>query len=58
MKNGKTIVFTKDYATKSKGDEWTCDSMLASSLVHSRKVAHYKGDKPKAKRNKTETKEK
>ena len=38
----KTIVFTKDFATKKKGDEWVCDSQLASNLVRRKKVAKFK----------------
>ena len=38
----KVVVFTQDFAGKEKGDEYTCDSMLASSLVNNRKVAKYK----------------
>lgn len=36
------IVFIKDFANKLKGDEFECDSMLASHLVHTDKVAEYK----------------
>ena len=48
--NFRTIVFTKDFATKKAGDTWTCDSMLASQLVRVDKVADYtdvKAEKPK-----------
>ena len=45
-----TVVFTKDFSTKKKGDEHTCDSMLASHLVRIDKVAKYKTDKPKKKK--------
>lgn len=41
-KNGKEIVFTKDYADKKEGDNYTCDSMIASRLVNNLKVAKYK----------------
>jgi hypothetical protein len=41
------IVFTKDFATKKKGDEWACDSLLASQLVRIDKVAKYKTNKKK-----------
>ena len=41
----KAIIFTKDFATKKKGDELTCDGMLASYLVRKAKVAKYKGKK-------------
>lgn len=37
----KKVEFTKDFATKKKGDTWECDSMLASNLVHQLKVAKY-----------------
>jgi len=43
----KEIVFIKDFATKKKGDKWTCDSMLASQLVNIDKVAKFV--KPKKK---------
>jgi hypothetical protein len=39
--NHKTIVFLQDFSNKSEGDTWTCDGMIASSLV-SRGVAEYK----------------
>jgi hypothetical protein len=42
-----TIVFTKDFATKKKGDEWTCDSLLASHLIRIDKVAKLKTSKKK-----------
>lgn len=32
------IKFTKDFATKKKGESWECDSLLASRLIK-RKVA-------------------
>jgi len=35
------IVFTADFATKKKGDEWECESQLASHLVHHDQVAKY-----------------
>lgn len=38
----RQIEFTKKFATKSKGDVWTCDSMLAHQLVKVDKVAKYK----------------
>lgn len=39
--NHKTVVFTKDYAVKQVGDEFTCDGMLANSLIQMG-VAKYK----------------
>ena len=33
------IQFTKDFATKKKGDVWECDSQLASRLIRLKKVA-------------------
>ena len=33
------IQFTKDFATKKKGDVWECDSMLAHNLINKDKVA-------------------
>jgi hypothetical protein len=41
----KAIKFTKNFATKKKGEELECDSMLASQLVHRDKVAKYITDK-------------
>jgi|6_EtaG_2_1085325.scaffolds.fasta_scaffold03131_8 hypothetical protein len=38
----KTVIFIKDFANRKKDDEFTCDSMLASRLVHKDKVAKYK----------------
>ena len=43
----KTVIFTKDFATKKKGDEWACDSLLASHLVRVDKVAKYKTESKK-----------
>jgi hypothetical protein len=37
-----TIIFTEDFAGRKAGEEWECDSMLASHLVHVDKVAKYK----------------
>jgi hypothetical protein len=42
----RTVEFTKDFSTKKKGDEWSCDGMLASSLIK-RKVAVYVGESVK-----------
>jgi hypothetical protein len=39
MKN--LVEFTKDFATKKKGDKQEYNSMLASHLVHKDKVAKY-----------------
>lgn len=39
--NFKTVVFAEDFATKKAGDEFSCDGMLASSLVR-KGVAKYK----------------
>lgn len=48
----KEIIFTADFATKKKGDIFTCDSMLASQLVNVDKVAKYntvEAEQPKKK---------
>lgn len=37
-----TVVFTKDFATKKKGDEAVYDNSLASRLINVRKVAKLK----------------
>lgn len=37
----RKIKFTEDFATRSKGDIWECDSLLASQLVNVDKVAIY-----------------
>lgn len=37
------IKFTEDFAGKEKGQEWKCDSLLASQLVNRDKVAVYTG---------------
>jgi len=42
----KTIVFTKDFATKKKGDLFNCDGLLANQLVNIEKVAKF--DKSKS----------
>lgn len=44
----KEVKFTKDFATKKKGETFKCDSMLASQLVNIDKVAEY-SDKVKTK---------
>ena len=33
------IEFTKDFATRKKGDVWECNSQIASQLIHNDKVA-------------------
>ena len=40
------IEFTKDFATKKKGDIWECDGMLASELINKHKVAKKRVRKP------------
>lgn len=42
------IEFTKDFATKKKGETWECENSLASNLVNRKKVAKY-GDEHAAK---------
>lgn len=37
----RTIIFTSDFANKKAGDTWSCDNMLASSLVNQKNVAQY-----------------
>lgn len=37
----RTVKFTKDFATKKKGETGEYDSMLASIMVHQKKVAKY-----------------
>lgn len=41
MSNQREVIFTKDFANRSKGDKAYFDSMLAGQLVHSDKVANY-----------------
>lgn len=49
----REIEFTKDFATRKKGDTWKCDGLLASQLVHRDKVAKYvEAEKPKPKSKK------
>lgn len=36
------VVFLEDYATKKKGESFTCDSMIASHLINVAKVAEKK----------------
>lgn len=38
---GVLIEFTEDYATRKKGEKIEVDSLLASDLVRSEKVAKY-----------------
>jgi len=40
----REIIFTKDFATKKKGDKFSCDSILANQLVKIDKVAKYDND--------------
>ena len=35
------VIFTVDFATKKKGDIYPVDSLIASTLVHFKKVAKY-----------------
>lgn len=42
----RTIEFTEDFSNKKKGDKFSCDGMLASSLIR-RKVAVYVGESVK-----------
>ena len=45
----RLVEFTKDFATKKKGDKSSYDGMLANHLVNIDKVAKYvKKEKPKA----------
>lgn len=44
------IEFTKDYATKKKGDVMEIATMHASYMVHQQKVAKYWVEKPKRKK--------
>lgn len=56
-KKMREITFTADFATKKKGEDWECDSMLAHSLV-TKKVAKYKEtkvDNLKTKKNEKST---
>jgi Zn-finger protein len=48
----RKVEFISDFATKKKGDVWECDSLLASHLVHTDKVAKYVDEevKPKVKK--------
>lgn len=46
------IEFTKDYATKKKGESMEVDGMLASDLIRVRKVAKYYKEKEKSKAKK------
>ena len=41
----RKIEFTKDFATKKKGDKITCDGQLAAQLVRDEKVAKFIGPK-------------
>ena len=37
----KTVIFTEDFATKKKGENFSCDGLLANTLVYHDKVAKY-----------------
>lgn len=41
----RVVEFTKDFATKKKGDKGTYDNSLASQLVNNDKVAKYVKEK-------------
>ena len=41
----REIEFTEDFATKKKGDKFTCDNALANTLVKQDKVAKYTDEK-------------
>jgi hypothetical protein len=41
----KIVVFTKDFATKKKGEEFKCSDQLASDLINVEKVAELKKEK-------------
>ena len=45
----KKVIFTADFATKKKGEELKCDSMLANHLVTIDKVAKYADETVKEK---------
>jgi len=49
----KTVVFKSDFAGKKEGEKFTCDSMLASSLVQ-RKLASYESTKKRTAKKKKE----
>jgi hypothetical protein len=54
------VVFTEDFATKKKGEQFECDSLLASHLVNVDKVAKYLEEKPQIEKkanNKTKKEE-
>jgi hypothetical protein len=55
--NHKTIVFLQDFATKKIGDEWSCDSMTARSLVD-RGIAEFKTEDKKKSNSTTSKKQK
>lgn len=46
----RTVIFSTDFANRKKGDEFTCDTMLASQLVNRDKVAKYKTKEIKSKK--------
>ena len=46
----KLVEFTKDFANKKKGVKCSFDSMLASDLVHNKKVAKYVKEKENTKK--------
>lgn len=45
----RTIIFTKDFATRKEGEKWACDSMLARDLVDRGVAKFYDASKPKPK---------
>ena len=44
----RLVEFTKDFANKEKGQKESYDSLIASHLVHSDKVAKYVKESKKA----------
>jgi hypothetical protein len=47
------VEFITDFATKRKGEAWSCDSMLANSLIRRKVVKVYKEEDGNNRQNKT-----
>lgn len=43
----RKVEFTKNFATRKKGDQWECGNELAHQLVNGDKVAKYIDNKSK-----------
>lgn len=50
------IKFIEDFAGRTKGEEWECDSMIANTLIRADKVAVLVEETPKEQEREAEPK--